>query len=643
MQEKLKKILYILCGLCAFVLGMKQLREPDIWWQLLSGRWMLENGAVTRTDMFSYTMSGQPWINVKWLYEILIGLLEKAGGPEVILLLQAIINVTIVYLLFRTIKYFTAQRKEPIPVFAAALSVLLFLAISEYRMAGRPEMVSHLFCTLYLYLLWRNPTMDWKKVWWLIPLQCIWANMHEAYPVGIVIIGACAGGSFISWVLTKEKTALQQTIRATLLFAACILVILCNPNTVQLWKQPFEIYRQVWANKYTTELFSYKDAEYWTIEAKWHIALLVLVFGYWLVKIMAAVKAKQTKALFTPFMVTYLLLLPLFTYLSLTANRNIPFAQIILLPSIAAAFVWLVNASGVAGMDFFKKISEKAILIGIVIGALFYISIVSNKYYAFTKSPNQYGIHVAMLHNPTGAANFLKEHDVKGPAFSDYFVSSYLLWDRYPEFKSYIDLRDLDVFPVEFFDNYFSIYNNPDKFDSLDQKYNFNYVVVSTSQLIALQMKLFWGKGYNMVYVDPVAAIFLKSNATNQALNSNAQIQKIFNWPAAAEDPGWATALTKLLNPFANYKEEDESTQAIYAARFYNAMKDYPISIQQLLPQMANLEDNVDANLTMASTLMQYGKALKPGPEQTRKLDSANLFLERARELDPSKVTVKEE
>ncbi|MBS1772571.1 MAG: hypothetical protein JST82_06915 [Bacteroidetes bacterium] len=630
-------------GLCAFALGLKQLREPDIWWQLLSGRWMIEHGAITRTDMFSYTMQGHKWVNVKWLYEVVAAGLEKAGGPEVVLLLQALVNLAIVYLLYRATKLLAEKLNTQIPVFASALSLLLFLAIVEYRMAGRPEMMSHLFCTIFIFLIWRNPTFDWKKAWLFIPLQCLWANMHEAYPVGMVIIGACAGGSLVSYILTKEKTALQQTIRTALLFLACGLIILCNPNTIQLWKQPFEIYRQVWANKYTTELFSIKDPEYWTIEAKWYITLLVLSILYWVIKIAAVVKQKQVRSFFTPVITSYLILLPLFAYLSITANRNIPFAMIVLLPSVAVMLVWLVNILRIQNIGLFQKITKQALPIAIVITGLFYVSIVSNKFYKYTNSPNRYGMHVSMLHNPTGAADFIKEHHIQGTPFSDYFVSSYLLWKLYPSFKSYIDLRDLDVFPVEFFDDYFNIYTQPEKFDTLDSKYNFNYVVVSTSQLLALQMKLFWGKGYNMVYVDPVAAIFLKSNAINEHLNNNRAIQKTFSWPAPVEEQGWAQTITKLLNPFVNYDEEDGSLQAMYAARYYNAMKDYPVSIQQLLPQMPALEDNAEANYTMGATFMQYGNALKPGPDKQRKLDSASIFIQRAKELDPNIVPNEQE
>lgn len=633
MNRFIKRLPYILCYLVAFVLGMKQLREPDIWWQLLSGRWMLEHRQVTKTDVFSFTMAGRPWVNVKWLYEIIIGLLEKIAGPEGVVLLQAVVNVLIVHFLFKTVKLFSSQLKQPVTDFACAFSALLFLALVEYRMAGRPEMVSHMMCALYLWILWRNPQMEWKKTWWLILLQCLWANMHEGYPVGMVMTGTAIAGSFLSFLLTKNKAQLQQSIRAAIIFAAAGVAILLNPNTIQLWKQPFEIYRQVWANKYTTELYSVSNPDYWTIQAKWHVAILAIVCIFWMIRFIAGRKDKSNGVLLTPVTLTYLLLIPLFGYLSLTANRNIPFTQIILYPSIPYMLMWTTEKLRLEQVKLYAALSKRTVAVITLIAAVFYISIVSNKYYKATKSPNRYGVHVSMLHNPTGAASFIKDLGIKGTAFSDYFVSSYLLWSMYPDFKSYIDLRDLDVFPVPFFDDYFSMYNNPAKFDSLDKIYDFNYIVFSNSQLPGLQLKLYWGEGYNLLYADPVSSVYLKNNEKNEAINHDLSKVKLFTWPQQPEDPAWAALLTKLLNPAAEYTEENERNEPMFAARYYNQLQNYRLSVKILQPAMMELESDAEANHTMGVSLLNFASMVPP-QERPRKIDSARIYLNRALELD---------
>lgn len=641
MSRFITRLPYILCYLIAFVFGIKQLREPDVWWQLLSGRWMLENGQITRTDPFSFTMAGRPWINVKWLYEIIIAGFEKLAGPEGVILLQAVVNVLIVHLLFRIAKAFANELKQPISDFAVCISALIFLALVEYRMAGRPEMVSHLLSATYLYILWRNPKMQLNRVWWLILLQCLWANMHEGYPVGMVIIGASIGGSLLAYIINRDKEYLQQTGRGLIIFVAAGLAILLNPNTTQLWKQPFEIYRQVWANKYTTELYSIADPAYWTIQAKAHVLVLVLVCAFWIARFIIGRKEKNNSVLLTPAVLGYLLLIPLFGYLSLDANRNIPFAQIVLFPSVVYMLGWVAEKLRLTNFKPYRVLAERAAVIFAVIGIAFYISIVSNAYYKATDSPNRYGAHISMLHNPTGVSSFIKRNNLKGPVFSDYFVSSYLLWDLYPNFKSYIDLRDLDVFPVDFFDNYFEMYNKPEMFDTLDQRYKFNYVVFSNSQLPPLQQRLYWGQGYNLLYVDPVSSLYLKSTPENEDINRRPELQKLFNWPEPSEDPAWAFALTKLLNPLSSYEEEEgEDNIAVQGAKFYNHIESYPTAIKFLLPYMGSMTDNAEAYGILGKSYLGFANKLRRPEEIEPKLDSALIFLNVAKDIDPNIATV---
>ncbi|RYD58390.1 MAG: hypothetical protein EOP56_05605 [Sphingobacteriales bacterium] len=627
MKFKLEKLPLYLAYLVAFALGMKQMREPDIWWQILSGQWMLEHGAITRADMFSYTMQGTPWTNVKWLYEIFIAGLVNMLGPHGLVLLQAIVNVVIVLLIGKTAKFIARYFGKEARYSAIAIVALAFLAIVEYRMASRPEMFSHLFCALYLYLFWKNPDLKWRGLIWLVPLQCLWANMHEGYPVGVVMIGVFAAGSFLSYLLSKEKDALQQAMRVSITLVASILVILLNPNTIVLWKQPFEIYRQVWANKYTTELYSWSQAEYWTIQAKAHIGLLVLALVYWGVQIAGIIKSKRIN----PVLAGYLLLVPAMGYLSLTANRNIPFAQIVLFPSIV---LLLTDVAGRLAKGNAEKQTRNAAIAVSLIAAIFYISIVNNSYYKATDSVNRFGAHVNMLHNPTGASAFIKDNKLQGPAFSDYFISSYLLWDLYPQFKSYIDLRDLDIFPASFFDNYMELHEHPEKFYSLDSQYNFNYVVVSTGQLVGMQRLLYWGKGYNLVYVDPVSAVFLKTNEVNRSVNENLSIQRLFTWPQEPDEPGWATAITKLMNPMNEYEEEDERYTSIQSAMFYNQVQNYPLAVKLLKQDLGSFDGEALGYSTLSSIYKDFAEHTPDATQKARRLDTAAMYSQMALEAE---------
>jgi hypothetical protein len=634
MFKQLTRLPYIICYLCAFVLGMKQLREPDIWWQLLSGRWMLDNNAITRTDEFSYTMQGAKWINVKWLYEVLIASVEKVLGPHGVMLLQSLVNVAIVFILLRLVQLLASHLGRKASMSYSVLAVLLFLAVSEFRMAGRPEMVSHLFTALYILILWQSPGFAWKRILWLIPLQCLWANMHEAYPVGMTVVAVYVAGGFISYIFNRDKESLQSTARLGAVWAGMALAILANPNGIQLWKQPFEIFRQLKVNKYTTELFSAAEPEYWTIQGKVHIILLAAVLLFWALHIITTQKDNR-KQILSPLFTGYLFSLLLLGYLSLTANRNIPFAQIALIPALPIVLSRLAEQLKLTSKSFYIKAAGKAAIISIALAALFYITIVSDRYYTFTQSPNKYGLHINTLKNPVAAADFLEQYKIKGPAFSDYFVSSYLLYRLYPNFKSYIDLRDLDIFPAKFFDEYFDIYGKPNKFYELDSTYKFNYVVLSTSQLTNLQLMLYWGEGFNVVHIDPITVVMVRTIEENKHINYGPAASKLFTWPQEADDPTWATVLTKLLNPSVSYEDEDERYLPIHAGKFYNMVRNTSVALRFMRPAIqTEFANDAEALATIGNIYKDHADIVDGEELKKRMLDSAHIYLHQALEID---------
>jgi hypothetical protein len=51
--------------------GNRLLIDPDTMWQITVGQWILDHRAVPETDIYSFTMRGQPWISTQWLAQVL--------------------------------------------------------------------------------------------------------------------------------------------------------------------------------------------------------------------------------------------------------------------------------------------------------------------------------------------------------------------------------------------------------------------------------------------------------------------------------------------------------------------------------------------------------------------------------------------
>ena len=54
--------------------------DPDIWWHLRTGEWVVEHGGVPATDPFSTFGHGHPWVAYSWLFEILVFGIFRAFG-----------------------------------------------------------------------------------------------------------------------------------------------------------------------------------------------------------------------------------------------------------------------------------------------------------------------------------------------------------------------------------------------------------------------------------------------------------------------------------------------------------------------------------------------------------------------------------
>ena len=54
--------------------------DPDTYWHLASGQWMLDHHQILRADIFSSTVGGQAYSVGEWLGEIVLTLVFNVGS-----------------------------------------------------------------------------------------------------------------------------------------------------------------------------------------------------------------------------------------------------------------------------------------------------------------------------------------------------------------------------------------------------------------------------------------------------------------------------------------------------------------------------------------------------------------------------------
>src|SRR6202795_119152 len=118
--------------------------DPDLWWHLRTGQWIVETGHIPHSDPFSFTRVGHVWVSHEWLSEVVFYELWKHGGAASLIVFSAIITTAGFMLLY--------LRCPGTRHWAAAATALGALA-SAPSWGVRPQMFTFTLASLLLWLL----------------------------------------------------------------------------------------------------------------------------------------------------------------------------------------------------------------------------------------------------------------------------------------------------------------------------------------------------------------------------------------------------------------------------------------------------------------------------------------------------------
>ena len=88
----------VLLGMLAMT--ARNATDPDLWWHLRTGQWIVENGRIPHSDIFSFTRAGHPWISHEWLSEVIFYELWKHGGAAALIIFSAVVTTLGLWILF---------------------------------------------------------------------------------------------------------------------------------------------------------------------------------------------------------------------------------------------------------------------------------------------------------------------------------------------------------------------------------------------------------------------------------------------------------------------------------------------------------------------------------------------------------------
>lgn len=185
---------------------MVRLWDPDPWWHLATGRWIVEHRAIPRVDPFSFTVAGQPWRAVDWLADLVLYGSFAVGGVAGVGALTALSAFAMLLLLGLALR-----ELELSTVTAASLVACVGVMVQGRYSMARPMTLGAVALCATIYLCTRTWQRRDRVVLVAAPLFVVGSALHPSAILGLVVIAIFA----VVAVATRHAAA-RAFVAATL-------------------------------------------------------------------------------------------------------------------------------------------------------------------------------------------------------------------------------------------------------------------------------------------------------------------------------------------------------------------------------------------------------------------------------------------
>jgi len=224
-------------AVCAAVLvlvassGWDALGDPDVWWHLRLGRWIVAAHAVPGTELFSYTGQGNQLVAHEWLSDAVFAALASAGGLFLVTLAMAAVAWSgFVAVALRA----RARRAGPL---AIAIGLVLAAKAAEPVLGTRPQVFTVVLLAWSLWLADSYLRSGGRRRWLLPLVFVVWANLHAGFIAGLGFLALLVAVEAIKRRFQIGEAAPAERIRALAVAIGASAVAAClNPAGPLLYR-----------------------------------------------------------------------------------------------------------------------------------------------------------------------------------------------------------------------------------------------------------------------------------------------------------------------------------------------------------------------------------------------------------------------
>ncbi len=462
--------------LCLFGANFLAPTDPDFWWHLRTGQLIAETGALPAHDVFSYTAAGQPWFVEEWLSELVMYWLYAAGGYATLVAGFSLIITGAYFVLYRLLLGLGVDR-------TLSLAIVAWTAIVRWaHWAPRPQLITVLFFSITLYLLFSYKHRGKARIWLLPPMMIVWVNAHGGHIIGLLLIGLFAAGETLNRIALRPAAPLRSLY---LVGFGSVLAALVNPYgwTALLFPLKYATTGNA-STRYIAEWQSANFHEYWNLPFAMAIVLLMIVgsrgrfdFTHALVVLAITVMALQSQR--------HMVLFAMATAPVLALRLKERGVRLVLNVDTGRTLTPLLNLALLVAVP---------LLLGYVL--------ITSPYSQARPTPSTASY-------PAGGVAYLKAHRLAGNLFNTYGWGGYLLYELYPDHPVFIDGRS-DFYGDEPLEEYARVANITPQWREVLQRHQVATVLIEKDSQLAVLLS--GQDDWRKVYEGQVEQIFVRQD-----------------------------------------------------------------------------------------------------------------------------------
>ncbi len=500
--------LLLLVSLAAGPLAQKMLGDAGIGWHIRAGELILRTRSVPRVDPFSLTMNGKPWFAWEWLYDLVVGGLDRAAGLNGVVLFSALVIALTFALVFRKM----LARGSGFGV--AVTMLLLAVSASSIHFLARPHVVSWLFTVIFFGVLAAfeddgNP----RRLLWIPVIMLVWVNLHGGFLVGLVLVGIwflAESAKSLGWVGSGERIASARKAKLLAVVGALsAAATLANPYGYHLHEH---IYRYLGDRFLMDHIDEFLSPNFHGLAQKCFAAILLFTIAA------AATAPSRLRA-------SELMVVVFAVYSGLYATRDIPVSSMLLVlvmaPSLSGSLgEWARSSTfGRKQRVRIKRLQDFSGRIGAMESSLqghwwpilvVLLGIYAGLQHGRLGSAQVMDAHFDSKRFPVRAVDWSADHGVGEAMFCPDSWGGYLIYRRYPEMLVVVDDRH-DFYGAEYLKNYLKAIRLEPGWEQALEGMHANWILVPEASPLAA--RLAGMPTWKAVYRDQTAVLFMPVKA----------------------------------------------------------------------------------------------------------------------------------